>query len=193
MANYSSTSALVVVDVQNDFADPAGSLYVTGGEAVVGAVNREIDRARSVGAAVVYTQDWHPPETPHFEPQGGVWPVHCVRDTWGAQLHDELIVDGPVVRKGADGSDGFSGFATRDPESGREEDTELDRLLRERGTDHVVVVGLAQDVCVRATALDAVAKGYRTEVVVDATAAVNLQPDDGERTIAELRDAGVAV
>src|SRR5690606_17983132 len=135
------------------FADPQGSLYVQGGEKVVSAVNREIERARAAGAAVVYTLDWHPPETPHFQPQGGVWPVHCVRDTWGAQPHPELDFDGPAIRKGVDGSDGYSGFTTRDPETGAEEATELDRVLRERDIDHVVVVGLALDYCVKATAL----------------------------------------
>jgi nicotinamidase/pyrazinamidase len=74
---------LVVVDVQNDFADPGGSLYVDGGETIIPLVNRLVESAEAAGAFVVYTQDWHPPVTPHFQTQGGVWPVHCVRDTWG--------------------------------------------------------------------------------------------------------------
>jgi nicotinamidase/pyrazinamidase len=190
---YRETTALVVVDVQHDFAHPDGSLYVPGGEAVVAAVNREVERARAAGALVVYTQDWHPPSTPHFDTDGGMWPVHCVRDTWGAQLHDQLVVDGPVVRKGVDGGDGYSGFSVRDPETGEEESTELDRLLRDRDVEEVVVVGLAQDVCVRATALDAIRRGYATRVVLEATAPVDVQPGDGTRAVTELREAGVRV
>ena len=92
--DYNERTALVVVDVQNDFADPKGSLYVKGGEEVVGVVNREIERAKSAGALIVFTQDWHPEHTPHFEADGGIWPVHCVRETWGSEFHPELKVVG---------------------------------------------------------------------------------------------------
>src|SRR3990172_4638626 len=109
------TTALVVVDVQNDFADPAGSLSVRGGEAVVVAANAEIAAARAAGALVVYTQDWHPESTPHFAKDGGVWPVHCLAASWGAALHPALDVGGPVVRKGSAGEGGDSGFTLRDP------------------------------------------------------------------------------
>jgi nicotinamidase/pyrazinamidase len=81
---YDAQTALVVVDVQNDFADPDGSLYVTGGDDIIPAVNEQIAAARAGGATVVATQDWHPPSTPHFTTDGGTWPVHCVRATWGA-------------------------------------------------------------------------------------------------------------
>lgn len=192
-AAYDPTTALVVVDVQNDFADPDGSLFVPGGDLVVDTVNDEIAAARAAGATVVYTQDWHPERTPHFVTDGGPWPVHCVRGTWGAELHPRLRVDGPSVRKGTGGEDGYSGFAMRDPRSGEEASTGLDELLRERGIERVVVVGLALDVCVRATALDAVHLGYACEVPVDATAAVDVEPGDGERAVAELTAAGVAI
>src|SRR4051794_19735308 len=71
-------SALVVVDVQNDFADPAGSLAVRGGADIVPLVNEAVAAADGAGAFVAYTQDWHPSHTPHFAPDGGIWPVHCV-------------------------------------------------------------------------------------------------------------------
>ena len=106
MTPYDRLTALVVVDVQNDFADPAGSLYVGGGEQVVPFANAEVERALEAGATIVYTQDWHPPTTPHFEKDGGIWPVHCVQGTWGADLHPDLRVEGPVVRKGSGGEDG---------------------------------------------------------------------------------------
>jgi nicotinamidase/pyrazinamidase len=190
---YDALTALVVVDVQNDFADPAGSLAVAGAGAVVAAANREIAAARRAAALVVYTQDWHPPSTPHFAKDGGTWPVHCVRDTWGAAFHPALVVDGPAVRKGADGEDGYSGFMLRDPISGATHPTELAGLLQRRGVERVVVIGLATDYCVRATALDAQALGFGTAVLRDALAAVDLQPGDGERALAELVTRGVAV
>ena len=191
--DYDERTALVVVDVQNDFADPNGNLYVDGGEDVVQAANREIGRARKAGALVVYTQDWHPPTTPHFEKDGGVWPTHCVQDTWGAQFHPDLVVEGPVVRKGVDGGDGYSGFAVRDPESGAESATELEQILRDRGTAHVVVVGLAQDVCVQATVLDARRLGFDTTVVSDATRAVNLAPGDDDKAYRAMQEAGARI
>jgi len=78
MLAYDDRTALLVVDVQNDFAEPAGSLSVAGGLDVVPVVNAEVQAARAAGALVVYTQDWHPPSTPHFAKDGGAWPVHCV-------------------------------------------------------------------------------------------------------------------
>jgi nicotinamidase/pyrazinamidase len=195
MLRYDPQTALLVVDVQNDFADPAGSLSVASGEAVVGHANSEIAMAQGAGALVVFTQDWHPESTPHFAKDGGVWPVHCVADTWGAALHPDLAVpdDAPRVRKGANGEDGYSGFTMRDPITGDTIPTELERLLRDRAIGRVVVVGLATDYCVMATALDAVRLGFGASVLVDAVAAVNLEPGDGERALEAMRDAGVAM
>jgi len=95
VSRYDGGTALIVVDVQNDFTDPDGSLYVPDGEATVPVVNAEIDTATAAGARVVYTQDWHPPSTPHFAKDGGVWPVHCVAGA-GAQLYP------PAAGGGAD-------------------------------------------------------------------------------------------
>ena len=187
---YDAEIALVVVDVQNDFADPSGSLYVTGGEEVVGPINAEIDRALAGGATVAYTQDWHPEETPHFQRFGGVWPVHCVRDTWGAELHPGLKVEGEIVRKGSGGEDGYSGFTVRDPKGGAESDTGLETMLRGRGTKKIVVVGLATDYCVKETAIDGAAKGFETIVLQDAIRAVDLTPGDGEKALQEIEGAG---
>jgi nicotinamidase/pyrazinamidase len=192
---YQASTALVVVDVQNDFADPAGRLSVKGGDAVVPVINREIQMATSAGAQVVATQDWHPESTPHFQKDGGIWPVHCVGDTWGAQLHPDLALpaDAPRVHKGANGEDGYSGFTMRDPTTSEEMPTELDGILRDRGIQRVVVVGLATDYCVSATALDAARLGYDTAVLTDAIAAVDLQPGDGERALQAMREAGVSM
>ena len=193
MQRYGPSSALIVVDVQNDFADPAGSLSVAGGAAIIPTINREIEAAREGGAIVVATQDWHPPVTPHFAKDGGIWPVHCVADTWGAELHPDLALpgDAPRVRKGVNGEDGYSGFTTRDPLTGETARTELDGLLKKTGVNRVTVVGLATDYCINATALDAIELGYRVNVLVDACAAVDLAPGDGDRALAGLDAAGV--
>lgn len=190
---FDRSSALVVVDVQNDFADPDGALAVPGGPDVVAAVNELVAAATAADAFVVYTQDWHPSQTPHFQEWGGPWPVHCVQDSWGAEFHPDLDVVGPSVRKGVEGGDGYSGFSVRDPESGDEHATELARLLREHGASRVVICGLALDYCVRATALDAADEGFDTVLAAAATRAVDMEAGDGFRTVAELARAGVDV
>ena len=194
MTRFDARSALIVVDLQNDFADPRGSLAVSGADRVIAAVNELIAAAEAAGAPIFYTQDWHPERTPHFVTDGGLWPVHCVADSWGAQLHPELRgAVGPIVRKGANGEDGYSGFTMRDPQSGEQRATELEALLRERGVERVAVVGLATDYCVKATALDALALGFETTVVTRAVAAVDLTAGDGEAALAELAAAGAAI
>lgn len=193
MTPYDESTALIVVDCQNDFADPEGSLYVSGAAEVLATANRNVVAAIAAGSPVVYTQDWHPETTPHFQKDGGTWPVHCVAGTWGAEFHPRLVVAGPSVRKGANGEDGYSGFTMADPETGEETPTELDGLLRDLEIRRVVVVGLALDVCVKATILDAVRLGYETVVVRDGTAPVDLQPGDGERAVEEVMKAGVSV
>jgi nicotinamidase/pyrazinamidase len=190
---FGSRAALVVVDMQNDFADPAGSLYVEGGEHVVPRVNELILDAEGAGAAIVYTQDWHPPVTPHFAKDGGIWPVHCVAGTWGAELHPDLIVRGAVVRKGTGGEDGYSGFSVRDLATGEVSSTELEGLLRDAGAHRLVIVGLATDYCVVATALDARSHGFEAAVIEEAIRAVDLEAGDGARAIERMRDAGVTV
>jgi nicotinamidase/pyrazinamidase len=144
---------------------------------------------------IVATQDWHPESTPHFAKDGGVWPVHCVANSWGADLHPALSLpsDAPRVRKGANGEDGYSGFTMRDPLSGEQAPTELHALLRDRGVERVVVCGLATDYCVKATTLDAVRLGYRVELLAGAVAAVDLEPGDGARALEEMRAAGVII
>jgi nicotinamidase/pyrazinamidase len=193
MTRFDPRTALVVVDVQNDFADPGGSLSVKGGAAIVPVVNRHVAAARAAGALVAYTQDWHPAHTPHFAPDGGIWPVHCVMDTWGAALHPDLVVDGPVVRKGSSGEDGYSGFTMRDPATGATIATELAAILREHGIRRVAVCGLATDYCVVATALDAVELGLETILLADAVRSVDLEPGDGERAVGRMVAAGVEI
>ena len=190
---YDSRTTLLVVDVQNDFADPRGNLFVRGGDEILPLVNAEIEKAVSAMAHVIYTQDWHPASTPHFRKDGGTWPVHCVKESWGAAFDEGLAVEGPIVRKGADGGDGYSGFSVRDPLSGDVQATQLDSLLKASAIERLVVVGLATDYCVAETALDARRLGYPVAVLVDATRPVELEPGDGERAIERMRDAGVVL
>ena len=195
MREYDARTALVVVDLQNDFADPSGSLAVAGAAAIIPAVNAEVRAASAAGAFVVATQDWHPESTPHFAKDGGIWPVHCVGGTWGAELHPafELPPDAPRIRKGMNGEDGYCAFYMRDPVTGEEIATELIQMLRERGIERVLVCGLATDYCVRETAIDSIGLGYETSLLADAVAAVNLQPDDGEKALGEMTEAGVTL
>jgi nicotinamidase/pyrazinamidase len=193
MARFDPRTALIVVDVQNDFADPRGALYVPGGELLPSPIDALVGEALGMGALVVYTQDWHPPTTPHFARDGGIWPVHCVRGTWGARLHPGLHVQGPIVRKGTNGEDGYSGFTMRDPVSGDTMPTGLEGRLAARQVERVVVCGLATDYCVRATALDARLLGLPTTVLGSLMRAVDLAPGDGDRAIAEMAASGVVV
>ena len=189
---YDESTALIVVDVQNDFADPSGSLYVEGGEDAIPLINAEIEEAARSGATVVYTQDWHPEVTSHFQKYGGVWPVHCVAGTKGAEFHPDLdvIEDAMIIRKGVGGEDGYSAFNLRDPETGEVTSTGLaDRL---QGIEEVVVVGLALDYCVKDTAVDAT-DHFNTTVLANGCRPVNLEPGDAARAVAEMVSAGVAV
>lgn len=173
--------ALIIVDVQNDFC-PGGALAVPDGDAVVDAINRMAREA----PFVVATRDWHPADHGSFSDQGGLWPVHCVRDTPGAQLHtglDEAQIDVIVDKGQARDREGYSGF----------EDTELARQLRDHEVDRVDVAGLALDYCVKATALDAKRAGLDVVVHRGATRAVEVEPGDAERAVRELRDAGIEV
>lgn len=191
-APFDGQTALVVVDVQNDFVDPSGSLVVPGAAAAIPAVNREVERAAAAGALVVYTRDRHPAHTPHFAQDGGTWPVHCVVGTWGAELHPGLVVvpSARVVDKGTGGEDGYSAFSQRSPAGGERASTGLEEILREAGVRRVVVIGFATDYCVKETVLDALGLGFEATVVLDAVRPVDLAPGDGERALDELRRAG---
>jgi nicotinamidase/pyrazinamidase len=192
-SRYDPQTGLIVVDVQNDFADPNGSLYVGEGEAVVSVANGQIADAEAAGALIVYTQDWHPESTPHFEKDGGLWPVHCVHDTWGAMFHPDLRVVGDVVRKGTRGEDGYSAFSVRDPLSGDTAPTILHGLLAERGVERIVICGLATDFCVVETVTDARALGYPVVVIRDGIRAVDRKAGSGKRALQLMLSAGAEI
>jgi len=172
--------ALLIVDFQNDFT-PGGALAVAHGDEIAGRINALA--ASGDYDLVVATRDWHPPDHGSFAAQGGPWPVHCVADSPGAQLHpalDAARVD-VIVDKGQDpGTEGYSGF----------QGTDLARVLRDRGITQVTVVGLATDYCVKNTALDALREGFQVTVDTTAVRGVEVAPGDSERALAEVRAAG---
>lgn len=183
-------SALVVIDVQRDFC-PGGSLAVEDGDRVVAPLNAVAARFAADGRPVFATRDWHPRRTVHFQEFGGPWPPHCVQGTPGAEFHPDLsLPTGTVVVSSGmrEDEDGYSAFDARD-DAGRE----VADLLRDRGVRRLYVGGLATDYCVKASVLDARKLGFEVTVLEDAVRAVNLQPGDGERALAEMREAGAQV
>jgi nicotinamidase/pyrazinamidase len=174
---------LIIVDFQNDFT-PGGALAVREGDTIADRIDAH---ARSGDYdVVVATRDWHPPDHASFAAQGGPWPPHCVQGTPGAELHpalDRALIDAVVDTGYERDLEGYSGF----------ERTNLADLLRERLVDHVTVVGLATDYCVKNTALDALRQGFGVTVDSTAVKPVDVEVGDGERALEEVRAAGGSV
>lgn len=186
MAN--ERSALLIVDVQNDFC-PGGSLAVSEGDRVVPVLNEYARRFAAEGLPVYASRDWHPPDTRHFEEFGGPWPPHCVQDTPGADFHPDLVLpeSTTILSKGM--SRGDHGYSAFEGTTGGEE-TFPERLRRDE-VGHLYIGGLATDYCVRASALDARSTGLDVTLLIDAIAGVEVNPGDSERAVEELREAGV--
>jgi nicotinamidase/pyrazinamidase len=177
--------ALLIVDVQNDFC-PGGALAVPDGDQVVHVLNKWIDDAQLHNIPVFFSRDWHPAGHISFKEQGGPWPPHCVQGTEGAAFHSSLHVPAhaEIITKGYKlNEDSYSAFGG----------TDLKDRLRRAGIQRLWIGGLAQDYCVRATALDAIAEGFRVHVIVDGTRAVNVQTDDGLRALDDMRRAGAVL
>ena len=172
--------ALIIVDVQIDFC-PGGALPIENGDAVVPVLNRWIAAAVDARVPIFASRDWHPRHHLSFAGSGGEWPVHCVQDSPGARFHPELKLPDStiVVTKGVRfDRDQYSAF----------DQTGLATEVRKQGITRVWVGGLAQDVCVRATVLDAVREGFETFVIADATCPVTRA--GGERANEEMHQAG---
>jgi nicotinamidase/pyrazinamidase len=173
-------TAVLGVDPQNDFC-PGGALAVKDGDQVMDPLNAMFEYAKSQGWKVALSRDWHPEETAHFD----TWPVHCVQETDGAQFHPALNTEGiTVFTKGqSTEDDGYSPFEGVDPQ-GRNLDGFLENVKR------LYVGGLATDYCVRAAVLDAVKREYEVYLLTDAVKAVDVNPGDGDKAIAEMVEAG---
>ena len=179
--------ALLIVDVQNDFC-PGGALPVPEGDRVVPVLNRYVERFRDRGLPIYASRDWHPRETRHFRSGGGQWPPHCVAGTRGAEFHAglELGTGVDVVSKGIDpADDGYSAFEA-ETESGQS----LPDSLEARGIGRLFVGGLATDYCVRASVLDAAARGLRPVLLLDAIRGIDVEEGDQARAIDEMLRAG---
>lgn len=173
--------ALIIVDPQNDFL-PGGSLAVAAGNRIFDPINRVIP----LFSRVLATRDWHPPDHAYFQAHGGPWPFHCLADTPGAEFSPLLRTDAIelVTSKGVDPqTDGYSAFAG----------TDFAEQLRGRSIKRLFVTGLATDYCVKMTAIEAVAIGFETIVLIDAIAAVGLQAGDEQRALAAMQAGGVTL
>ncbi|MEM2094092.1 MAG: nicotinamidase [Candidatus Bathyarchaeia archaeon] len=174
------SAALIIVDVQKDFC-PGGALHVPDGDAVVPILNEYILRFKKAEAPVFATRDWHPPNHMSFRPYGGPWPPHCVQGTDGAEFHSGLRLpkDVIVISKGTTGeNEGYSGF----------EGTDLEFRLRAVGVKTLFIGGLATDYCVRATALDALSRGFKVALLVDAVRGIDSK--NSQKAIDEILRRG---
>lgn len=183
-------SALLIVDVQNDFCT-GGALPVPKGEDVVPPLNGYIDQAAALGAPVYASRDWHPSVTTHFAPYGGPWPVHCVQDSAGALFHPDLRLPttSTVVTKGDEPHHaGYSAFDGHTAD-GRA----LLADLRARGIVRLYVGGLATEYCVKQTVLDGLKAGLAVTLLGDAIAGIEATSGDSARALAAMCEQGAEV
>jgi len=172
-------SALIIIDVQNDFCS-GGSLPVPGGDEVVPVLNQYIEAFTRAHLPIYATRDWHPEKSRHFTAYGGLWPPHCVHPDL------RLPADVKVFSKGtALDEDGYSGF-----EGKSEEGLDLASELKKSGVEHIYVGGLATDYCVRHTVLDGLRNGFTVTLLEDAVRGVDVNPGDSERAVKEMIEAG---
>lgn len=183
----SSSPALLVVDIQNDFC-PGGALPVPEGDRIIPKVNHTVALFGRRGLPILFTRDWHPRETKHFKEFGGAWPPHCIQGTKGARFHPELVVPkhAMILSKGMDPEqDSYSAFQAY-TERGRD----LESTLHEFAVDEIFICGLATDYCVRATTLDGLRRGMTVRVLKDAVRGVDMKPGDSDMAIQEMRVHG---
>lgn len=179
--------ALLVVDVQNDFC-PGGALAVPEGDKIIPVLNKYIESFSKNKLPIFASRDWHPKKTKHFKAFGGVWPVHCVQNTKGAQFHPKLKLPKEVivVSKGMDPQkDSYSAFQAADSNG-----MGFSNLLKIFGIEELYVGGLATDYCVNSSVTDALMNGFKVKLLVDAIKGVNLKPRDSAEAIAEMVKLG---
>ncbi len=193
MVEYGPEVALIVVDIQNDFADPKGSLHVKGGEAVVPVANREVERGRWPPAHLSSTHRTGIRSRPRTSRKAAASGRSTASEPGVPSFIPALRIEGEVIRKGTGGEDGYCGLTVKDQKSGDQKATALGSRLHEKGIRRVVVLGLATDYCVGATAHNAAAGGWETTVLREGIRAVDMNPDDGERMLSDLVATGVHI
>ena len=176
-------SALIVVDMQNDFL-PGGSLEVPNSDTIIPVINEYIKFFEKEGALVVYTRDWHPENHISFKENGGIWPKHCVQNTKGAEFHKDVYLpkDYLIISKAFEPNiEAYSAF----------ENTNLHLELQKRNIKNLYVCGVATDYCVLQTVLSALELGYNVWLLVDAIKGVDINPNDSEEAIKKMINKGV--
>ena len=168
----------MIVDIQNDFC-PGGALPVLEGDRVVPVINKYIEKFERRRSLIIATRDWHPKNHISFKSYGGIWPEHCVQNTWGAEFHPNLrLPKNVIVISKADkpNKEAYSGF----------QGTNLDAILRKNSVKELFVGGLATDYCVKNTVFDGLANGYKVYLLVDVIKGVEVNRGDSERAIEDM-------
>lgn len=182
-----SKQALLIVDVQIDFC-PQGALAVPEGNKIVPALNKYINVFKRRGLPIIASRDWHPKKTSHFKKYGGLWPVHCVQRTKGARFNPKLRLtrDTIILSKGMNPKkDSYSAFQAYDADG-----VSLNKLLKKRKVNTLFIGGLATDYCVKTSVLDALKKGYKVNLLMDAIRGVDINKEDSKRAIEQMIKAG---
>jgi nicotinamidase/pyrazinamidase len=174
---------LLIIDVQNDFC-PGGVLAVEGGDEIVPLLNKWIDIAREDGVRVYASRDWHPVRHMSFKGEGGRWPAHCIQDSAGAGFHPRLTLPEDVIKI-------TKGVRFDKDQKSVFDETGFEQLLENDGVERLIVGGLALDVCVLASVMDARAAGVNVRLIQAATRPVD--SDRGRKAIEEMRRAGAVV
>jgi len=178
--------ALIIVDMQNDFM-PGGALPVPDGDKIIPTLNKYIQIFADRGNPIFFTRDWHPEDHISFKGHGGIWPVHCVQETEGAQFHPDLLIPPDnkfIISKGMSRDfDAYSGF----------QGTVLKNLLEERGIKRLFIGGVATDYCVFNTALGGINLGYQVFVLQDGIKGVDVNKGDSERALNKLLEKGTSL
>jgi nicotinamidase/pyrazinamidase len=172
--------ALIIVDVQKDFC-PGGALPIKDGDKVVPVLNEWIVAAVSRGVPVYASRDWHPVGHISFKGYGGPWPPHCIQDSDGARFHSDLGLPDSVIKV-------TKGVRFDQDQHSVFDQTGLSVQLRKNGIQRLWIGGLAEDVCVLATVLDACKDHFEVILISEATRPVTIR--GGEKARREMREAG---
>lgn len=175
-------SALIVVDMQNDFL-PGGSLEVPNSDTIIPIINEYIEFFEKHQSLIVFTRDWHPENHISFKENGGIWPRHCIQNTKGAEIHSEIYIpkESLIISKAFEPTiEAYSGF----------QNTNLHEELQRRNIKNLYICGVATDYCVLNTVIDALEKGYKVYLLVDAIKGVDIKPNDSEEAIKKMISKG---